>query len=166
MVQTTAVATGTMPLAAGFVGILPALTLLSEERDGSAPIFLSWWAAVGWSFSVAFFGCAIYFLRRPISQLKTEFSYHPRSGSKWCVFNDSPANCINIGLDYRRKATFSIRHCNSSTNIRATQTTTPSDNCTTPAGLPATGRRRRHRKAECRRRSTFRGCRRRRRQRR
>ena len=57
VVQTTAVATGTMPVAAGFIGILPALTLLSVERDGSPPIHLSWLAAVGWSCSVAFFGC-------------------------------------------------------------------------------------------------------------
>jgi len=56
VVQTTAVATGTMPLAAGFVGILPALTLLEESRDGSPPIYLSWAAAVAWSCSVAFFG--------------------------------------------------------------------------------------------------------------
>ncbi|KDR76294.1 hypothetical protein GALMADRAFT_473281 [Galerina marginata CBS 339.88] len=63
VVQTTAVATGTMPLAAGFVGILPALTLLSEERDGTPPIRLTWLAAVGWSCSVAFFGV---FLSPPI----------------------------------------------------------------------------------------------------
>ncbi|KAF8558162.1 OPT superfamily oligopeptide transporter [Imleria badia] len=56
VVQTTAVATGTMPLAAGFVGILPALGLLDEEQDGSPPIYLSWAAAVGWSCSIAFFG--------------------------------------------------------------------------------------------------------------
>lgn len=56
VVQTTAVATGTMPLAAGFVGILPALTLLDEAKDGSPPIHLSWAAAIGWSCSVAFFG--------------------------------------------------------------------------------------------------------------
>lgn len=56
VVQTTAVATGTMPLAAGFVGILPALTLLDEDRDGSPPIHMTWLAAVGWSCSVAFFG--------------------------------------------------------------------------------------------------------------
>ena len=58
VVQTTSVATGTMPLAAGFVGILPALGLLSEERDGTPPIHLSWLAAVGWSCSIAYFGCA------------------------------------------------------------------------------------------------------------
>ncbi|KAL1949760.1 hypothetical protein VTO73DRAFT_8641 [Trametes versicolor] len=56
VLQTTAVATGTMPLAAGFVGILPALGLLDEERDGVPPIHLSWIAAVGWSCAVAFFG--------------------------------------------------------------------------------------------------------------
>lgn len=78
VLQTTAVATGTvrlparpmktgalaesamrqMPLAAGFVGILPALGLLDEERDGVPPVRLSWIAAVGWSCAVAFFGCA------------------------------------------------------------------------------------------------------------
>ncbi|EGN98787.1 hypothetical protein SERLA73DRAFT_160452 [Serpula lacrymans var. lacrymans S7.3] len=63
VVQTTAVATGTMPLAAGFVGILPALGLLSEEKDGTPPIHLSWIAAIGWSCSIAFFGV---FLSPPI----------------------------------------------------------------------------------------------------
>ncbi|KAG5637148.1 hypothetical protein H0H81_005632 [Sphagnurus paluster] len=52
-----------MPLAAGFVGILPALTLLSEERDGTPPIHLSWIEAVAWSCGVAFFGV---FLSPPI----------------------------------------------------------------------------------------------------
>ncbi|KAJ7650194.1 OPT oligopeptide transporter protein-domain-containing protein [Roridomyces roridus] len=56
VVQTTAVATGTMPLAAGFVGILPALKILDEARDGSPPVTLSWIAAIGWSCSIAFFG--------------------------------------------------------------------------------------------------------------
>ncbi|KAJ7019917.1 OPT oligopeptide transporter protein-domain-containing protein [Mycena alexandri] len=63
VVQTTAVATGTMPLAAGFVGIIPALKLLDVVRDGSPPIHLTWLAAVGWSCSVAFFGV---FLSPPI----------------------------------------------------------------------------------------------------
>ncbi|KIY73454.1 oligopeptide transporter [Cylindrobasidium torrendii FP15055 ss-10] len=56
VVQTTSTATGTMPLAAGFVGILPALSKLEEDRDGSPPIHLTWAAAIGWSFAVAFFG--------------------------------------------------------------------------------------------------------------
>lgn len=73
VLQTTAVATGTvsrdhdrwmdvaqfrfqMPLAAGFVGILPALGLLEEDRDGSPPVHLSWLASIGWSCAVAYFG--------------------------------------------------------------------------------------------------------------
>lgn len=45
-----------MPLAAGFVGIIPALSLLDEQKDGSPAITLSWTAAVSWSFAVAYFG--------------------------------------------------------------------------------------------------------------
>jgi uncharacterized oligopeptide transporter (OPT) family protein len=56
VVQTIAVATGTMPLAAGFVGILPALSLLSEDRDGVPPIRLTWLSAAAWSCAVAYFG--------------------------------------------------------------------------------------------------------------
>ncbi|KAI0270324.1 OPT oligopeptide transporter protein-domain-containing protein [Russula aff. rugulosa BPL654] len=56
VVQTTAVATGTMPLAAGFVGIIPALKLLDEEKDGSRPVTLTWISAVGWSCAIAYFG--------------------------------------------------------------------------------------------------------------
>lgn len=84
VVQTTAVATGTMPLAAGFVGILPALTLLSVERDGSPPIHLSWLAAVGWSCSVAFFGYAVTFLcSRNDTSNPAESSSHPPYVNKW-----------------------------------------------------------------------------------
>ncbi|KAJ4477207.1 OPT oligopeptide transporter protein-domain-containing protein [Lentinula aciculospora] len=63
LVQTTATATGTMPLAAGFVGIIPALGLIDKERDGSPPVHLTWIAGIGWSCAVAFFGV---FLSPPI----------------------------------------------------------------------------------------------------
>ncbi|GAA5849113.1 hypothetical protein JCM8547_006451 [Rhodosporidiobolus lusitaniae] len=56
VLQTTAVATGTLPLAAGFVGVLPALSQLSPTLDGSPPLVLSWQALLAWSFGVAFFG--------------------------------------------------------------------------------------------------------------
>ena len=56
VVQTTAVATGTMALAAGFVGIIPALGLLNLAQDGTPPIHLSWTAALAWSFAVAYYG--------------------------------------------------------------------------------------------------------------
>jgi len=45
-----------MPLAAGFVGIIPALGLLDEQKDGSRPITLTWTSAIGWSCAIAYFG--------------------------------------------------------------------------------------------------------------
>ncbi|KAL5525508.1 hypothetical protein ACEPAG_6844 [Sanghuangporus baumii] len=56
VLQTTSTATGTMPLAAGFVGILPALSVLDPEKDGSSPIMLTWSKTILWSCAVAFFG--------------------------------------------------------------------------------------------------------------
>ena len=56
VLQSTAVATGTMPLAAGFVGIIPALSLLNRSQDGVDPINVGWLASIAWSFAVAFFG--------------------------------------------------------------------------------------------------------------
>lgn len=56
VIQTTAVATGTMALAAGFVGIIPALGLLNVAQDGIPPIHLSWTASLAWSFAVAYYG--------------------------------------------------------------------------------------------------------------
>ncbi|KAK4047383.1 OPT super [Microbotryomycetes sp. JL201] len=57
VLQTTAVATGTLPLAAGFVGIIPALATLRPELDGGAePIQLGFTSLLLWSAAVAFFG--------------------------------------------------------------------------------------------------------------
>ncbi|WVO22640.1 uncharacterized protein IAS62_003970 [Cryptococcus decagattii] len=56
VLQTTAVATGTMPLAAGLVGIIPALSMMSPEIDGREPLFMGWIDLVMWCLAVAFFG--------------------------------------------------------------------------------------------------------------
>ncbi|KLT46468.1 OPT superfamily oligopeptide transporter [Cutaneotrichosporon oleaginosum] len=56
VLQTTAVATGTMPLAAGLVGIIPALGMMTPEIDGREPIVLSYVHLVIWCLAVAFFG--------------------------------------------------------------------------------------------------------------
>ncbi|ORX45294.1 OPT superfamily oligopeptide transporter [Hesseltinella vesiculosa] len=56
VLQTVAVATGTMPLAAGFVGVLPALELLTEDDHPGGAIVLSFRQMVLWSLGVAFFG--------------------------------------------------------------------------------------------------------------
>lgn len=55
LVQTVAVAVGTMPLAAGLVGIIPALEKLLLPREGG-PLPFSWVMLVTWSIGVAFFG--------------------------------------------------------------------------------------------------------------
>lgn len=54
VIQTTAVATGTLPLAAGLIGIMPALAQLDEKLDGSPPMVLGWKALLAWCFAVAF----------------------------------------------------------------------------------------------------------------
>jgi uncharacterized oligopeptide transporter (OPT) family protein len=56
ILQTVAVATGTMPLAAGLVGIIPALGMMNVEQDGREGLNLGWGSLVLWCLAVAFFG--------------------------------------------------------------------------------------------------------------
>jgi len=70
ILQTTAVATGTMPLAAGFVGIIPALSLLDRKKDGADPLYFDWITAVSWSFGIAFFGSVPHTLLTPANFLQ------------------------------------------------------------------------------------------------
>eukprot|EP01084_Bolivina_argentea_P182766 315469_1 len=53
MIQTIAVASATMPLAAGFVGIIPALHIL---QDSGGPVTLTIFQLFIWTFSLASFG--------------------------------------------------------------------------------------------------------------
>ncbi|KAG0375742.1 hypothetical protein BGX24_008706 [Mortierella sp. AD032] len=59
VLQSIAVATGTMPLAAGFVGIIPAMQMMTEEDNPSGPVFLSAWEMILWCLAIAFFGVFI-----------------------------------------------------------------------------------------------------------
>ncbi|KAG0333532.1 hypothetical protein BG000_009091 [Podila horticola] len=59
VLQSVAVATGTMPLAAGFVGIIPALQMMTTEENPSGPVFLSTGNMILWSLAIAFFGVFI-----------------------------------------------------------------------------------------------------------
>jgi len=89
VLQTTAVATGTMPLAAGFVGIIPALNLLNEANDGSGPVRFTWSMGVAWSFGIAFFGYASSFFNNGISVfiiIITECSLPFLSESRRCIY--------------------------------------------------------------------------------
>eukprot|EP01132_Coremiostelium_polycephalum_P000385 gene385-486_t len=58
VLQTIAVATATMPLAGGFVGIIPALKMYHEEEKPNEPLpeYLSWWSLTLWTLGLAFFG--------------------------------------------------------------------------------------------------------------
>ncbi|KAK5583572.1 hypothetical protein RB653_005169 [Dictyostelium firmibasis] len=77
LLQTVAVATATMPLAGGFVGIIPALRILYNDEINNSinnnnnnstsseslvattpelPNYFTWWGLILWSFSIAFFG--------------------------------------------------------------------------------------------------------------
>ena len=75
LVQTVAVAVGTMPLAAGLVGIIPALEKLLLPREGG-PLDLNWGMLVIWSLGVAFFGVffAVPLRRQVIVREKYPFS--------------------------------------------------------------------------------------------
>ena len=56
VLQTTAVSCATMPLAAGFVGIIPALGMLTTDERPGGPLTLSFGQLCAWSLAVAFFG--------------------------------------------------------------------------------------------------------------
>ncbi|CAO3683591.1 unnamed protein product [Rhizopus stolonifer] len=56
VLQTTAVATATMPLAAGFVGVIPAMELMTQKDNPDGPVILTAKQLILWSLAVAFFG--------------------------------------------------------------------------------------------------------------
>ncbi|KAJ2745208.1 OPT super [Coemansia sp. BCRC 34301] len=56
VLQSTAVATATMPLAGGFVGILPALKLLEESESNGARTVLNFGQLCAWGLGLTFFG--------------------------------------------------------------------------------------------------------------
>ncbi|KAH7341438.1 oligopeptide transporter [Rhizoctonia solani] len=75
VLQTTAVATGTMPLAAGFVGVIPALGLLDYKHDNAHPIKVGLVDGILWGCAVALFGV---FLAPPLRRemiIKEELVY-------------------------------------------------------------------------------------------
>jgi uncharacterized oligopeptide transporter (OPT) family protein len=53
VLQATAVSLGSMPLAAGLIGIIPALSLLEPARDGAVPLRLDTPHLLMWSASMA-----------------------------------------------------------------------------------------------------------------
>ncbi|EFA78201.1 hypothetical protein PPL_08851 [Heterostelium album PN500] len=58
LLQTIAVATATMPLAGGFVAVIPAMKKMWREDHPNQdyPSYFSWWSLLLWSLGLAFFG--------------------------------------------------------------------------------------------------------------
>jgi hypothetical protein len=133
VLQTTATATGTMPLAAGFVGILPALALLEPEKDGSPPLKIDWWNAVLWSLAVAFFGYShiVFFRCSPVLTLYQRISLpaNPQTSglSGFRIFN---TYITERNLDNRRATSLPIGNSYRSTDIRASQCSTADERWT------------------------------------
>lgn len=74
LVQTVAVAVGSMPLSAGFVGVIPALETLLKPSEGG-PLYLSMPKLIFWSLGIAFFGVffAVPLRRQVIIKEKLKF---------------------------------------------------------------------------------------------
>lgn len=74
LVQTVAVAVGSMPLSAGFVGVIPALETLLKPSEGG-PLHLSMPKLIFWSLGGAFFGVffAVPLRRQVIIKEKLKF---------------------------------------------------------------------------------------------
>ena len=58
LVQTVAGAVGTMPLGAGFVGVIPALNFLLKSSE-QGPLSISLWRLILWAVGICFFGVFI-----------------------------------------------------------------------------------------------------------
>ncbi|KAJ1984279.1 OPT super [Dimargaris verticillata] len=75
ILQTTAVATATMPLAGGFVGIVPALGMLTKEDNPGGAVVMNLGELLLWGMGLAFFGVffAIPLRRQTIIREKLRF---------------------------------------------------------------------------------------------
>ncbi|DBA74426.1 TPA: OPT superfamily [Trebouxia sp. C0004] len=76
IVQTTSVATATMPLAAGLVGVIPAMGIMTvEQNPPDGPVILSYGQLVLWSLALAFLGvfCAVPLRTQTILKEKLKF---------------------------------------------------------------------------------------------
>ena len=122
VLQTTAVATGTMPLAAGFVGIIPALGLLEKSKDGHGPITFGWGKGVLWSLGIVFFGYTslVTNTMQFLMQICSVFLAVPLRKQTVCdilvYFYQSDVDYIT-SLDYKGETCLSFWHSDSTTAI-------------------------------------------------
>jgi OPT family oligopeptide transporter len=101
LLQSTAVAAATGPLAYGFVAVIPALTMLKPALGG--PVLMSFGQLLLWSIALAFFGAffAIPLRRHTIINEKLPFPSGTATASLIAVLHDLPPCAIyNDDEDY------------------------------------------------------------------
>ena len=104
VLQTTAVATATMPLAGGFVGVIPALTLL-DPSEGR--IVLSTWQLIVWGMGIAFFGVffAVPLRRQVILKEKLKFPSGTATAQMIAVLHKQPDPTVDTSSLHSNTAT-------------------------------------------------------------
>jgi OPT family oligopeptide transporter len=87
VLQTVSVASATMPLAGGFVGIIPALTMMTPT-----PVTLSWWQQILWAFALAFFGVfvAVPLRRQTVLKERLRFPSGTATAKMIAMFHTPP----------------------------------------------------------------------------
>ncbi|KAI8078458.1 OPT oligopeptide transporter protein-domain-containing protein [Thamnidium elegans] len=102
--QTVAVATATMPLAAGFVGIIPALGQLTVADHPSGPIILSAWQLMLWSLGLSFFGVffAVPLRKQTIIKEQLKFPSGTATAQMITLLHDLPDPTDKPSLRQRR----------------------------------------------------------------
>ncbi|KAJ2379127.1 OPT super [Coemansia sp. RSA 2607] len=92
VLQSTAVATATMPLAGGFVGILPAFKLLEPEEIGQTRTELNYGQLCAWGLALTFFGVffAIPLRKQTIIREKLKFPSGTATAQMISVLHNRP----------------------------------------------------------------------------
>ncbi|KAJ1724952.1 OPT super [Coemansia erecta] len=92
VLQSTAVATATMPLAGGFVGILPAFKLLEPEEIGGTRTELNYGQLCAWGLALTFFGVffAIPLRKQTIIREKLKFPSGTATAQMISVLHNRP----------------------------------------------------------------------------
>ncbi|KAG0237659.1 hypothetical protein BGW41_008324 [Actinomortierella wolfii] len=105
--QSTAVATGTLPLAAGFVGIIPALQMMTTKDNPSGPMFLTTGELILWSIAIAFFGVfiAVPLRKQVIVREKLPFPSGTATAQMISVLHNAPLKVRELGGHHSTTAT-------------------------------------------------------------